>query len=125
MWKLDNDNLKIIIIVLIILIIIFYLIKECNNIEKFRNVDKSKDTKCLLDEVLSNNCKPEYCNLNGWPVNKVKMPKNYTLTNTSTNLGCCIIPTILKENIYDSKFNNKYLMKEPEASLMMRSVIRQ
>jgi hypothetical protein len=50
------------------------------NIEKFRNVDKSKDAKCLLDEVLSNNCKPEYCNLNGWPVNKVKMPKNYTLT---------------------------------------------
>jgi hypothetical protein len=125
MWKLDNDNLKIIIIVLIILVIIFCLIKEYCNIEKFRDVSASKDAKCLLDEVLSNNCKPEYCNLNGWPVNKVKIPKDYTLTNTSTNLGCCIMPTILKENIYDSNFNNKYLMKDLESSLIMKSVIHQ
>lgn len=81
-------------------------------VETFEN---NKQTKQSLYEILSQNCKAEYCNVNNWPAlgqQNVKLPDGYVLTQFTTNQGCCIIPSNVNEYIYDSNGDNKYRMNE-------------
>lgn len=105
-----NNLLKLMIVVLCIV----WLYNNLSSyIENFSNLPKSQNNKSSLFEVISGDCKPEYCNVNNWPalgVQNTKIPDGYVLTQFSTAKGCCIIPSNLNEYIYDSNGDNKYRM---------------
>jgi hypothetical protein len=108
--KLDYNNILLCIITLFIIYIIFNSYNF--SYEKFVNkdtiyknyADKNAPYETTLYKTLTDNCKPEYCNLNVWG-HKVDIPNDYQATNYSSASGCCIVPSEFKDNL-DKRFGN-------------------
>jgi len=96
--------------------------------EHFDISKPQKDSTASLHDLLTADCRPEYCGTSDWPVNnskkQVKLPEGYSLFNLSTTDGCCIVPNILKDYISVSHANNSSKMSNVESELKIKSYIR-
>ena len=80
----------------------------CKGVEGFANYPDGKainPTPENLHEILTRDCKVEYCNAHNWSPNPVKLPCGYDVTNISTKQGCCIIPIELKRMMNETRSN--------------------
>ena len=80
-----------------IMIIFLCIVWIYNHLSRYvENFDNKKENKQSLYEILTANCKPEYCNVNNWPAlgqANVTLPVGYALSQFTTSQGCCIVPT--------------------------------
>jgi hypothetical protein len=109
----------------IIFLCIVWLYKHvCRYVEHFTDI--KTNAKQSLYESLSADCKHEYCNVNNWPAldnQNAKIPNGYTLTQFSTNQGCCVIPNGLNNYIFDAKGDNNYKVNKSNNAIGVDSNI--
>ena len=111
--------------IIIVLLVLRWIYKRFICKLEFFDVSKpvNEDKKSLHD-ILTANCKPEYCNTSDWSSNKTVLPEGYSLGNMSTVDGCCIIPTKLLNYINVSHGNNRVKMDNVNSEIKMDSYIR-
>jgi len=117
-------GIKVLKIVLIILVVRWLYNKFMRNREGFDVSQPVTDNVKSLHDILTADCRPEYCNALGWMDDKTKLPKDYSLANYSTSDGCCVVPTKLLDFIYVSKGNNGTIMQEVNKDIKMDTYIR-
>ena len=119
------------ILIVVYLVHMFYKIFIKNY--EFYDVDRTqKDGKTSLHDILTENCRPEYCNAQMWlPSNgnqnknqNKKIPDGYQLNNYSTADGCCVIPDKLSDYINIGHANNRVKMEDINKDIKMTTYIR-
>ena len=132
-YKQDEGNfmetftcvgMKILKIVAVILVIRWVYKKFFVSRENFDVSMPNSDGVTSLHDLLTADCRPEYCNVLGWTDDKTKLPNGYSLGNFSTADGCCAVPTKLLNYIYVSKGNNGTIMQEVNKDIKMDTYIR-
>lgn len=128
---LENNDMKLTCVVMNVLkiVLIIYILHWIYKkfISKYEHFDVSKpilDGKTSLHDLLTADCKSEYCNALGWSTDKTKIPDGYSLANLSTVDGCCVIPNKLLDYINVSGGGNKEKMDNVNNDLKMNSYIR-
>ena len=77
-----------------------------NNKKEYFTQQQKDDLKLkTLIEMLTSNCKPEYCNMYDWN-KKGDIPDNMSVGNFSTSKGCCLIPNDFKVFLYERRCGN-------------------
>lgn len=99
------DILKLVIISLMLVWLYKQFFCQENN-ENFTQQQKDDLKLKTLSEMISSNCKPEYCNMNSWGIKQSDIPENMSVSNFSTSKGCCLIPNDLKTFIYERRCGN-------------------
>lgn len=99
------EVLKLIIISLIIVWIYRQYFCNNNNKEYFTQQQKDELKLQTLIEMLTSNCKPEYCGIYDWG-KKPEIPENMSVGNFSTSKGCCLIPDDFKTFLYERRCGN-------------------
>ena len=102
------EILKLVVISLILVWVyrqVFCQKNNKNNGEYFTQQQKDELKLKTLHEMLSANCKPEYCNMNVWG-KKPEIPDNMSVSNFSTSQGCCLIPNDFKTFLYERRCGN-------------------
>jgi len=117
-------GMKVLKIVVIVLVIRWIYRKFIAPREHFDVSMPGSDGVTSLHDLLTADCRPEYCNVLGWTDDKTKLPKDYSLANYSTADGCCAIPTKLLNYINVSGGNNKTIMQEVNKDIKMDTYIR-
>jgi hypothetical protein len=99
------DILKLVIISLIFVWLykqLFYL----QNNENFTQQQKDDQKLKTLSEMITSNCKPEYCTMNSWGIKPPDIPENMSVSNFSTSKGCCLVPNDFKTFLYEKRCGN-------------------
>lgn len=111
---------------IVIILILRWIYKCVSSRYEFFDISKpNNDNNTSLHDVLTANCKPEYCSALTWTKDKTKLPDGYSVSNYSTADGCCIIPNILTDYINISKGNNATKMTDVSKELKINSYIRE
>jgi len=92
--------------------ILFYIYKHIylSNKEQFALYPSNmgvNDYPANLHDILTKDCKMDYCNINNWTTNPPKIPCGYDVSNFSTAKGCCIIPIELKNMMNMTRGNTE------------------
>lgn len=101
-----NDSSLYLLKCVIFALFVCWLCKQLfgNKKESFTETEQKYNDKNLI-KILTSNCKPEYCNMYSWG-DKPEIPEGYSMSNFSTNQGCCVIPDKLKNYIYLTRGGN-------------------
>jgi hypothetical protein len=137
--KSNKMDVSCILYTVIKILIVVYLVHLFYKmfIKKYEFYDinvSQKDGKTSLHDVLTEDCKPEYCNAQLWsPLNsktvatndkKQKIPAGFQLNNYSTANGCCVIPDKLSDYINVGHGNNRIKMEDINDDIKMTTYIR-
>jgi hypothetical protein len=99
------EMLKLVIICLIFVWLYRQIFCNKNVNEKFTLEQKNNLGLKTLHEMLTANCKPEYCNMYLWG-KKPNIPENMSVANFSTSAGCCLVPNDFKTFLYERRLGN-------------------
>jgi hypothetical protein len=100
-----NDILQLVIVSLMLVWLYRQIFCKDKLNEKFTQQEKDKLGLRTLHEMLTANCKPEYCNMYSWG-KKPDIPENMSLSNFSTSKGCCLVPNYFKTFLYERRCGN-------------------